>query len=96
MEITETIVAGLLLAVVTATASHFASDISEAIDKVAPDGVPYAACVEDALETHGITAVEELQAHNSNTSTPASADIQACVSDTQIPDWLTEALTHKE
>ena len=96
MDTTESIVAGIVLAAVVAATAHFGSNLSDVIDQVAPNGIPSAECVQQALDLNGITALEELQAKSDNTSTPASGDIQACVSETQVPEWLSEALTYKE
>mgnify|MGYP007086238924 CR=1 FL=1 len=91
MDTTEAIVAGILLAALVAITSQGASAISDALDQVAPNGVPYATCVEGALAEHGITATQEMQAQLENRATPATPAIQACVA-TKVPDWLAEAL----
>ena len=91
MDTTETIVAGILLAALVAVASQGASAISDALDRAAPNGLPYTACVEDALATHGVTATQEMQAQLENWNTPATQAVQACVA-TKLPDWLAEAL----
>ena len=91
MSVTEGIVAGILLAGLVALGGEAAESISEALDKSAPGGVPNQACVESALDRHGVLVTDELNAAKSGGSTSASADILACVSP-RLPDWLTEAL----
>ena len=91
MSITEGIVAGILLAGLVALSGQAAESISDALDKAAPGGVPNQACVEEALDRHGVLVTDELNAAASGGSTSASADILACVAP-KIPAWLTEAL----